>query len=73
VRREAQGARLGALLLDRALAHLAAHRPGPVWLGVWSGNHKAQAFYAGRGFAKVGDYRFAVGAWLDEELIFRRD
>ncbi|MFN7147048.1 MAG: GNAT family N-acetyltransferase, partial [Myxococcota bacterium] len=40
VRREAQGARLGALLLDRALAHLAAHRPGPVWLGVWSGNHK---------------------------------
>lgn len=72
VRREAQGLRLGASLLSLALAHLGAHRPGPVWLGVWSGNRKAQAFYAARGFANVGEYRFPVGTWSDEEWIFRR-
>jgi len=72
VRRDAQGARLGAELMALALAHLAAHRPGPVWLGVWSGNLKAQAFYAARGFVKVGDYRFPVGSWYDDEYILRR-
>lgn len=72
VRRAAQGSRLGARLFALALEHLAAARPGPVWLGVWSGNHKAQAFYAARGFEAVGGYRFPVGAWFDDELIFRR-
>lgn len=71
--RAAQGMRVGGRLLDVALDHLAATRPGPVWLGVWSGNVKAQAVYAKRGFRKVGDYRFPVGAWEDEEFIFRRD
>lgn len=72
VRRGAQGSRLGARLFALALDHLAASRPGPVWLGVWSGNHKAQAFYAARGFVAVGGYRFPVGSWFDDELIFRR-
>jgi len=72
VMREAQGRRLGKMLLEAALAHLAEQRPGPVWLGVWSGNDKAQAVYAAAGFTKVGDYRFKVGNWYDEEYIFRR-
>jgi len=72
VRRGAQGLRLGARLLDRALEHLEARRPGPVWLGVWSGNHRAQAFYAARGFVKVGEYAFPVGSWSDHEYIYRR-
>lgn len=72
VERAAQGLKLGKALLDTALDHLAATRPGPVWLGVWSGNDKAQAVYARRGFAKVGEYRFKVGSWYDEEFIFRR-
>ena len=72
VLREAQGLKLGKALLDAAMDHLAATRPGPVWLGVWSGNDKAQAVYAKRGFTKVGDYRFKVGSWYDEEYIFRK-
>ncbi len=72
VRRDAQGLKLGGALLQVALDHLAATRPGPLWLGVWSGNEKAQAVYAARGFEKVGDYRFKVGSWYDEEYIFRR-
>lgn len=73
VRNCAQGLGLGRALLDVALDHLATHRPGPVWLGVWSGNLKAQSVYEKRGFAKVGEYRFAVGSWFDEEFIFRKD
>lgn len=72
VRGDAQGSGLGRLLLDAALDHLAAARPGPVWLGVWSGNIRAQAIYARRGFAHVGGYRFPVGSWYDDEFIFRR-
>lgn len=72
VRRTAQGLGLGARLFDLALGHLAATRPGPVWLGVWSGNAKAQAFYAARGFARIGTYDFPVGTVTDHEFIFRR-
>ena len=72
LRGSAQGLGLGRMLLDRAIEHLAATRPGPIWLGVWSGNLKAQAIYAARGFEKVGEYRFAVGDWYDEEFILRR-
>lgn len=72
VLREAQGLKLGTALLRTALDHLAANRPGPIWLGVWSGNGKAQAVYASRGFEKVGEYRFKVGSWYDEEYIFRK-
>lgn len=73
VGREAQGMGLGGRLLDAALDHLAAARPGRVWLGVWSGNARAQAVYAKRGFAQVGGYGFPVGSWTDQEYIFRRD
>lgn len=72
VRGEAQGLGLGRDLLAVALRHLEATHPGPIWLGVWSGNHKAQKVYRKAGFAKVGDYKFPVGSWHDEEFIFRR-
>ncbi|WP_420542879.1 GNAT family N-acetyltransferase [Sphingomonas naphthae] len=68
----AQGLGLGGALMAASLDHLAVARPGPLWLGVWSGNQRAQAVYAKLGFAKVGDYLFPVGGWTDEEFIFRR-
>lgn len=72
VTRAAQGAGLGRALLDATLVEL--ERPGrPIWLGVWSGNVRAQRVYAARGFREVGAYRFSVGDWLDDELILRRD
>ena len=68
----AQGMGVGRALMDAALAWLASAMPGPVWLGVWSGNARAQAVYAKRGFEKVGEYGFPVGDWTDHEYIFRR-
>lgn len=70
---EAQGTGIGKHLLSTALAYLADTRPGPVWLGVWSGNVRAQHFYAVHGFARAGEYRFPVGRnWHDDEFIFRK-
>lgn len=71
LRKEAQGVGLGKQLLDLALEELASWRR-PIWIGVWQGNLKAQHVYAGRGFEIVGEYRFAVGDWRDEEFIMRR-
>jgi len=72
VRNEAQGLKLGGQLLALALDHLTTARPGPIWLGVWSGNLRAQAIYRAQGFMKVGEYDFPVGSWTDREFIFRR-
>jgi len=68
-----QGHGLGRRLMDVALDWLAKHRPGPVWLGVYSENLRAQAVYARYGFVKVGDYEFRVGDHRDHEFILRRD
>jgi ribosomal protein S18 acetylase RimI-like enzyme len=72
-RRSAQGMGLGRRLLATALEWIAITYPGPVWVGVWSLNERAQAVYAGAGFHKVGDYHFMVGDHRDEEYILRRD
>ena len=72
VRGDARGLGLGRALLDAALAHLEKAHQGPLWIGVWSGNHAAQRIYVRRGFVKAGEYRFPVGGWHDDEFIFRR-
>ena len=73
VRRAAQGLGLGRLLLEQSLAWIEATFDGPVWLGVWSGNLKAQELYARRGFQKAGEYDYRVGATRDREFIFCRE
>lgn len=67
-----QGHGLGRALMDRALDWLARVMPGPVWIGVFSENRKAQSVYAARGFRKVGEYEFRVGDHRDREFILRR-
>ncbi|WP_423395095.1 GNAT family N-acetyltransferase [Burkholderia sp. LMG 21824] len=72
LRRGTQGTGAGRALFDFALDYLATERPGPVWLGVWSGNAKAIAFYEKAGFERVGTYEFKVGEATDLEFIYRR-
>lgn len=72
VAKAAQGLGLGTRLLTVALQWMEANTDGPVWIGVWSGNRKAQKFYAAYGFSKVGDYQYPIGRWLDDEFILRR-
>lgn len=72
VSKAAQGLGLGTKLLKVALDWMEAHTDGPLWIGVWSGNHKAQKLYAAYGFEKAGEYQYPVGRWLDHEYILRR-
>lgn len=72
VGKQAQGLGLGTKLLEISLDWMEAHTDGPLWIGVWSGNLKAQKLYAAHGFEKVGEYRYPVGRWLDDEFILRR-
>lgn len=73
VGKAAQGLGLGTKLLTVALDWMKAHSDGPLWIGVWSGNLKAQKLYAAWGFEKVGEYQYPIGRWLDDEFILRRD
>lgn len=70
LRREAQGAGLGARLLEQAVAAASAGRR--LWLSVWEGNARAQRFYARFGFEVVGEWGFPVGDTIDRDLIMRR-
>lgn len=72
VSKAAQGLGLGTKLLILSLDWMEAHTQGPLWIGVWSGNDKAQRLYAAYGFEKAGEYQYPVGAWLDDEFILRR-
>ena len=72
VSKSAQGLGLGTKLLAVALDWMEAHSDGPLWIGVWSGNLKAQKLYAAYGFAIAGEYQYPVGAWMDDEFILRR-
>jgi ribosomal protein S18 acetylase RimI-like enzyme len=72
-RRDAQGLGLGRQLMAAAFDWLGETYPGPIWIGVWSENHRAQAIYSRAGFGKVGGYHFMVGDHRDDEFIFRRD
>jgi len=70
--KEAQGKGVGTALLHIALAAMAERFDGPEWIGVWSGNDKAVRLYGHYGFHPVGEYKFPVGDWLDDEFILRR-
>jgi len=68
----AQGLGLGTQLLKLSLDWMEANTDGPLWIGVWNGNLKAQKLYAAYGFEVAGEYQYPVGAWRDDEFILRR-
>lgn len=72
VSKSAQGLGLGTHLMQAAMEWMQARTSGALWVGVWSGNLKAQNFYQAYGFVKVGEYDYPVGDWLDREFILRR-
>ncbi len=72
VAKSAQGLGLGTKLLAIALDWMETNGDGPMWIGVWSGNLKAQKLYAAYGFEKAGEYQYPVGAWRDDEFILRK-
>ncbi len=73
VRQNHQGQGLGRSVMNHALDYLSrTYGDAPQWLGVWSGNTKAQALYAKYSFERAGEYVFPVGQTMDDEFILRR-
>jgi GNAT superfamily N-acetyltransferase len=72
ITKSAQGLGVGSKLFKLALDWMQANTDGPLWIGVWSGNVKAQKLYRCYGFEKVGEYQYPVGGWMDDEYILRR-
>ena len=68
----ATGGRIGGALMDWAMGEFAARAADEVHISVWSGNERAQRFYARHGFAKLADVTFRVGSQLDAEYLFAR-
>ena len=62
----------GGRMMDTVMDWLLREGPRTLWIGVWSENLAAQRFYARRGFERVGQYLFPVGATRDLEFILRR-
>lgn len=73
VRPDILSAGIGAALMLRVFEWVEVAGRPPLFLGVWSGNDRAQRFYSRYRFIKVGEYDFPVGAQVDREFIFRRD
>ncbi len=72
VRSSHQGSGVARHLMLWALETTGAAEPDEMVLSVWSGNHKAQAFYRKHGFDWVADTHFMVGNQRDEEFLFMR-
>ena len=66
------GKGMGRVFMDFILKDLLKEGPRTLWLGVYSENLGAQAFYARYGFEMAGEYEFPVGETRDREFIYRR-
>ena len=65
---------LGSELYTHALKMAKQLHKDTIALGVWEHNEPAKAFYAARGFHKVGEHAFVVGSdpqrdWLMEAVV----
>lgn len=65
---------LGSMLYAHALKMAQSLHKDTIALGVWEHNEPAKAFYAARGFHKVGEHAFVVGSdpqhdWLMEAAV----
>ena len=68
-----RGLRIGARLLDTALAELMARGASAVYLEVRESNAAARRLYASRGFAEVGRRRKYYRRPQEDALVLRRD
>ncbi len=68
---EAKGSGLAKKLFDNLMEFVRANKAPALYLGVWSENHRALAFYHKLGFEIVGKYLYQVGKTFDDERIMR--
>ena len=68
----AQGSGVGGALIEAAIGEVVALGGKTVWLGAYDRNVKALAFYARRGFEKVGTHEFEFGGQVYADPVLTR-
>ena len=66
------GGGVGNALMERAVSHARNEGYLRLLLGVYSGNARAQAFYAKQGFAPIANRQFQVGDRLYDDVVLAR-
>ena len=60
-------------LLDACIGESRHRAHDVMWLDVWDGNARAQAFYQKHGFVVIGERPYDVGTITQRHLLMRRD
>jgi ribosomal protein S18 acetylase RimI-like enzyme len=68
----AQGSGVGGALMTAAIGEVVALGGETVWLGAYDRNVKALAFYARRGFVRVGTHEFEFGGQVYADPVLTR-
>ena len=71
VRKEFQGHKLGALLMDKAVTEATQRGFEYLWLGVWEHNPRAISFYERKGFKAFGTHPYAIGKDIQNDILMR--
>ncbi|HEX8240213.1 MAG TPA: GNAT family N-acetyltransferase [Allosphingosinicella sp.] len=66
-----QGAGVAQALSEWAIGQARGRGAEELYLSVFTGNHRAKAFYRRYGFTYVGPYKFMVGEQADEDEIWK--
>ena len=72
VSREWLGRGIGAQLMRACIDEARRAGHDSVWLGVWEGNPRAQAFYRKWNFRPVGEHIFRLGSDLQRDILMER-
>ncbi|UXU55434.1 GNAT family N-acetyltransferase [Staphylococcus agnetis] len=60
-----QGLKLGQYIFNYVIQFAKGLNKRYLWLGVWSENHTAIAFYKSQGLKKIGEHEFIMGNQVD--------
>jgi ribosomal protein S18 acetylase RimI-like enzyme len=72
VRKEYQGSKVGAALMQQCIDHALSNNCDVIWLGVWELNHKAVNFYKRWGFEQFGSHPFVLGDDHQTDILMKK-
>lgn len=68
-----KGKGIGSRLMQACIDEARGRGADVIWLGVWSENARAIAFYKKCGYSIIGTHSFQLGDELQEDFIMRRE
>jgi diamine N-acetyltransferase len=73
IRKEFQGKKLGAVLMNHCIETAMDRGYDVLWLGVWEHNYKAIRFYEQWGFELFGAHDFVLGSDVQTDVLMKKE